>query len=243
MRKSTLFLLSFLLFFSCSKVYHQTDTQSLTYKVDESSAVDASPSIEQLIQPYKTQLDHAMNVPVGNCESRMDKTRPESTLGNWMADAIHTQAEQLLNTTIDFALQNYGGIRIPYLPEGEISRGKIYELMPFENRLVLMQLSGTRIQQFLDHIAALGGWPVSHGLRFEIKNKQAVNIQIKGKAIDKDQRYTIVLPDYIANGGDKCDFLVGQEKQVTEHLIRSILLDYLSNNPLIQAEIEGRITQ
>ena len=76
---------------------------------------------------------------------------------------------------------NYGGIRINSVTDGDLTLGKVYEIMPFENALVVMDLNGDQVKLLLDRIAAYGGWPVSEGLNFEIADSTATNIVIQNK--------------------------------------------------------------
>ncbi len=78
-----------------------------------------------------------------------------------MADAIYYGATQHFKMAVDAAFVNYGGIRISQLPKGEVTSGKIFELMPFDNIVVLQKLKGSVLQEFLDLIAERGGWPAS----------------------------------------------------------------------------------
>ncbi|RMF03001.1 MAG: hypothetical protein D6772_02715, partial [Bacteroidetes bacterium] len=117
--------------------------------------------IERLVEPYQTELDSRMNEVIGRAARAMPKGQPESALGNWIADALQAKALQLSTHKVHASVQNYGGIRIAELPAGAITVGTIYELMPFDNTLVIVELSAPMAQHFFDHIAAKGGWPVS----------------------------------------------------------------------------------
>ena len=100
---------------------------------------------------------------------------------------------------------NHGGIRLNQLPEGNITTGRIYELMPFDNILIIQKVKGNVLQEFLDLIASHGGWPVA-GLTMQIRNKKAIEVLVGGKTIDPEQVYTIVNSDYVANGGGDADY-------------------------------------
>jgi 2',3'-cyclic-nucleotide 2'-phosphodiesterase (5'-nucleotidase family) len=95
---------------------------------------------------------------------------------------------------------NYGGIRT-WLPKGDITVGKIFELMPFENEMVFIQLTGEQLQQFYDIVAVNGGSSVG-GVRFVISKGKANNIMIEGEKLKPESKYWMVTNDYSANGGD-----------------------------------------
>jgi 2',3'-cyclic-nucleotide 2'-phosphodiesterase (5'-nucleotidase family) len=154
-------------------------------------------------------------------------------------------AREKYQTEIDASFINYGGIRLSAIPKGSITRGKVFELSPFDNIIVLLTLKGKILQEFLDHIASRGGWPCA-GISFQIKNKAAVNIKVAGKAFDSNSNYVIALGDYIANGGDDCVMFKNIPQKNNGYLVRDALLNYFSKvnkeGKQITASIENRIT-
>ena len=240
MKRTFSILFIVLLGLSCSKVLYKTKTESQFYTIDkQTSSTDTS--IANIISPYKQSLDEEMNLIIGNCPKEMTKAQPESTIGNWMADLIAIKAEEYFNEEIDLSAQNYGSIRIASLPKGDITKGKIYELMPFENRMVLLYIKGDILQLFFDRMALAGGWPISKSVKYKIENEKAVDIYIGAENLNLDKIYKLALPDYIANGGDNCDFFKDVKRKESPKLVREAIFEYISNNPKIMAEIEGRI--
>jgi 2',3'-cyclic-nucleotide 2'-phosphodiesterase (5'-nucleotidase family) len=139
---------------------------------------------------------------------------------------------------------NYGGIRLTYINPGPITRGKMYELMPFDNMLSIVEVPGDVLKQFCNTMAAYKGWPVS-GLQFTIKNKKAENILLNGEPVNDNVVYKIATNDYVARGGDNCSFMVPLKKRYTTIFLRDILIDYVAalnkeNKPL-HPVIQNRI--
>jgi 2',3'-cyclic-nucleotide 2'-phosphodiesterase (5'-nucleotidase family) len=186
-----------------------------------------------------------MNDVVGYAPQSMDKKQPESTLGNFMVDAFLIMAREKYNIKADAAFLNYGGIRLNQLPAGNVTRGKIFELMPFDNLLLLQNLKGSVVQQFLDLTASKGGWPVA-GITMEIKDKKAVNVMIGGKPLDPNATYVTVNSDFLANGGDNADMLRPVPQITNGYLMRDALFDYIkklkSEGKDITGKTENRIT-
>ena len=238
--KQLLFFISILILVSCNKVYQTTGTKYQLYDLKETPSSQSD--INSLIEPYKSQLDGEMNAEIAQCTSTLTKTQPESDLGNWMCDALLVETNKLYEKGVDIAIQNYGGIRIPSLNEGPISRGNIFELMPFENRIVVLEMNGVVLNQLFNHIASLGGWPVSKGVKYQIKNNALHQFTLNDAPIDNDRIYTVSISDYIANGGDKCFFLKDLKRTTYQKLIRDSMFDYIKSNPVISASIEGRTT-
>lgn len=213
------------LIFSCNTLYQPVQVQHNGYRISGAHQKDSG--LQQLIQPYSDSVNKSMNVVVGEVSASLEKKQPEGSLNNFMADAIRYAAEQQFKMPVHAAFVNYGGIRITQLPEGQVTRGKIFELMPFDNVLVVQQLTGRQLQQFLDHTAARGGWPMS-GISMRIQDKKAVDVQVDGQPLDPGKTYNVVNSDYVANGGDESNVLKSIPQKNTGYLMRDALFDYIS---------------
>ncbi len=167
-----------------------------------------------------------MEEVVGSTGNDLIKAQPEGSLGNFMADALLEAAYREYGIQPDAAFMNNGGIRLPVIKAGSITRGKIFELFPFDNLLVLVTIDGKTLQSFLDHIAGRGGWPVS-GLTMRIKNKKAIDVMIGGKPLLSERSYTIAIGDYTANGGDDASMLKDLPRKNKGYLMRDAFLTYL----------------
>jgi len=197
------------------------------------------------LQPYSSNVNKTMNNVVGVATISLDKKQPECTLGNFMVDAFLTMAAEKYNTSVDVAFLNFGGMRLTQLPAGDVTNGKIFELMPFDNLLILQKMKGHVLQQLLDLTASKGGWPVA-GITMQIKDKKAVNVMIGGKPLDPDATYTTVNSDFVANGGDNADMLRTIPQISNGYLMRDAIFDYIkklkAQGKGISANIENRVT-
>ena len=243
--KQTL-LYSLLLFLcACRSTNYLSSIQASKQSINAKLALSDDAAITALIQPYKEVLDQQMQEVIGTSNMDLSKKRPESTLGNWMADAIQRQAEKELGQPIAFAIQNYGGIRIPSIKKGLITRRMIYELMPFDNSIIILALEDKEIQELLQHIVHAGGWPISHSAKVQQVNQDSINILIHNKPLVAEKKYLVALPDYVANGGSDAAFLKSKTQQQLNLFIRDALLadvvEHAKKNRPISSEIEGRI--
>ncbi|MBP7272649.1 MAG: 5'-nucleotidase C-terminal domain-containing protein [Saprospiraceae bacterium] len=229
-----------LLLAACSQKTFVASNKGISYKVD--STATANLAIATLIDPYTKQLTSKISEVVGYTPAELQLGKPESALGNAVADAIQTMAQERFPKPLDATLLNWGGLRVPYLPKGNITIGKIYELLPFDNRVIVMELEGATLQQLLDATIAGGGWPMSKSLRVAIKDGKCVNIFIHNQPLDLQKKYTVVLPDYVANGGDKCSFLIPLNRTDLGILLRNMLIQYFRTHKQLIGNIEGRIT-
>ena len=240
-----LFILPLFLVFSCTKVLHLAETKPVSYRIDQEANIKEDKAIEDLIQPYKIQLDAKMNLVIGELEEDLVKARPESTLGNWVADIVQKKSLDYYQKPIDFSIANYGGLRIPTLLKGNVTKGKIFELMPFDNMLVVLHLKGTTLLTFFDHMAAMGGWPISGEVQYLIEGDKAIDILLNGETIDPKQDYKIGMSDYIANGGDRCSFFKDQERDDLGKLFRDAIMEFVEEQTAagqkLSAKMEGRV--
>lgn len=228
---------------SCSKHLYVQQTKPQHFIVND-NAVDSG--VVKTIQPYKNSLDGKMHEVIGYAPSSLTKKTPESTLGDFFAEAVFKTVRGLPNvdTANTFAMFNTGGLRIS-VPQGDILIGSMYELMPFENKLVVIKISSERLMKLLNFIAEKDGAPVA-GIRFTILDKKAKDIFINGKPFDVNTTYYVATSDYLAGGGDK--FFSPDENNTmvkTDILLRDILIDYCKKltkeNKPITATIDGRI--
>lgn len=173
-----------LLLLSCQRQWHIAEVDPETYRFDRYNSIKEDPAINDLIKPYKAQLDAEMNEVIGQVKSELSKGRPESTLGNFLADLLVIEASECTGQQIDFAAQNYGGIRVPTVGKGDITRGKVFEIMPFENMLSVLEVKGDIVNRIIQKMASSGGWPISNDVNFTIQDGRAGNIKIHGEDLD-----------------------------------------------------------
>lgn len=184
-------------------------TENVYYAL-KSDTLGIDSSIYKTILPYKIKLDGEMNGVIAVSDTAMEKQRnlPETLLGNFISDLYKQIATKLYTPEdgkgVDFVMSNIGGLRTS-LPKGAITTRNIFELLPFDNRLVVVTLSGDSTQSLFNYLAKKGGDPVA-GLQLGIADGKPVSPLIQGKAFDKTKTYKVLTNDYCANGGDQCWF-------------------------------------
>jgi 2',3'-cyclic-nucleotide 2'-phosphodiesterase (5'-nucleotidase family) len=201
-----------------------------------------------MIEPYRSKMEGEMNTVIAESVSPIEKGLPEGRLGNFVADACLYETTKIYyptdNKPVDFAILNNGGLRRP-LPSGKITRGDVYELMPFENELVVLTMNGADVKNIFNFIASKGGAPVS-GVRFTISNKQAINILINGQPLDTLKMYKALTSDYLANGGDSYGMLTNVPRESTGLKVRDAIMQFMmtlnQKGKKIEVNTDGRIT-
>jgi hypothetical protein len=197
------------------------------------------------VQGWNAQVAPIAAVRVGtNAHTLMRNRGGESTVGNLVADAIRAAAGT------DIAMQNSGGLRAD-LQEGEITRGSIYEVMPFDNQVFTMGLTGREVRLALEEALKSGRATQVSGIRYTFDPDRAAMDRVvsltdaKGAALDSAKVYRVAVNDFMATGGDNYDVLAGGlDRTNTQILVRDALEKYIAersaNGPLEYAG-DGRV--
>ncbi|MDH3321378.1 MAG: 5'-nucleotidase C-terminal domain-containing protein [Flavobacteriaceae bacterium] len=213
-------------------------------EVNETSVADSS--FTQIIAPYKSELQNKINKIL--CYNPQTLSREEaaleSSLGNFYADVCFQKADSIFKNktgqSIDFSLFNYGGIRTA-IPKGHIKVKNIFELMPFENKLVITELTGAQTQKLFNYLEERQeAHPVSN-VQLEMKADKLHKILINGQAFDPSKNYFVLTHDYLQHGGDHMDFFKDPVNLFsTEYKVRDALIDYLSTVDTLRFKLDGR---
>lgn len=183
------------------------------------SDIGQSHSIDSIIEPYRIEYNIEMQDTIGYSGCDMVKGRPEGQLSNLLADMTLAYVKEK-GFDADVALLNIGSIRTS-LNAGPIVRSEIFEIMPFDNMLVIASLTKEQMDQLVTTIIAKGGDPIS-GLRIKPDGSWELTSKHDGPL------YNVVLTDYVYNGGDN----YGVFNEVKEHtdipvLIRDAWIEYV----------------
>ncbi len=205
-------------------------------------SLEADPEIEAMVSPYRQRLAEAINEEIGQAAGLLEKSSPESALGNMAADAMLFSANKIASSPVDLAVTNNGGLRVSIAP-GPITVGEIYELMPFENLMVVLELSGMQVDSLAQEIAANDGEPIA-GFSFMIdqETSKATNVQVNNNPLDRDRTYRLVTSDYLANGGGGMTTLWRPiNREDLNMLLRDAFIEYIRTTGTIHSDIDGRI--
>lgn len=244
------FLLKIFFFSALISLYACSKKTSVS-NVTESHIIINNPKIDssmyKVMLPYKKTHDEQMYTVIAKSEDPLVKADVESTLGNFFCDAVIYETKKILgkdSDMVDVAIFNKGGLRNS-LPKGNITIGNIFELMPFDNELVLLKLSGTQFKDMCFKIVEKGGIPVG-GMRLTMKGSTPTDITIKGKPFDETKNYWVVTSDYLANGGDSYNFFKNAtDRKMMNILLRNVIINYCEDitklDQTIKPKLDGRI--
>ena len=219
---SFLFLL---LFYSCSQEYNIKSTNFQVIEVI--NEVDSN--IIKIISPYKNQLDIEMNEVLCYTKNDLTKGNPESTLGNFICDLSieKTKGEA------DICVFNNGGLR-DIIAKGNITVRDIYQVMPFENELVILDLNKNEFYDLLKYITRRGGEPIG-GLNIIKENDTILS------SFNNDSVVRVLTTDYLANGGDKMKFFNNKDQKKVGIKLRDAIIEFCKQADTINILLDKRI--
>jgi 2',3'-cyclic-nucleotide 2'-phosphodiesterase (5'-nucleotidase family) len=199
------------------------------------------PAIARMLKPYRDSMSVAMDKPVFHSPSRVSMSGLEdgdTPLGNFVTDAM------LESARADIAIVNSGGIRAP-LPEGTVTVGDVFTVLPFDNTIVTVSMKGWQVRELLDFIAGrIGkrGFAQIAGAEFVIRRNRASDIRVGGKTLVSDRVYRVATLDFLYGGGDGYTLFAraGVASQ-TGTFTHDAAVDFLRNHPQYEFKKQGRI--
>ncbi|HHY32527.1 MAG TPA: multifunctional 2',3'-cyclic-nucleotide 2'-phosphodiesterase/5'-nucleotidase/3'-nucleotidase [Firmicutes bacterium] len=208
------------------------------------------PAVGAIVSTYGSQLDEKLSVVVGESLVPLDGERSnvrtrETNLGNLVADIMREAGQA------DIGFTNGGGIRAS-IDAGPITVGEIFTTLPFDNTLVVLEVTGANIKAALEHSVSaypeqLGGFLQVSGLKFEFDPSRPVgqrvtSVTVGGAPLDPNKLYTVATNDFTAAGGDGYDMLKGSKVLFSSgELLRDVMARYIQEAGKIAPEVEGRI--
>lgn len=217
----------------------------ITFVFDENNQlVSAEPSLDNLYkrpdtlkddantlaiyEKYDEELDPVLGKILGKTTVDLDHDRyaGPSLLGEWVCEIMQNKVG------VQIAMTNGGGLRTD-VPAGEITAGKLYEVMPFDNTLYTMKLSGADVKSNIEHgimnedigWIQISGVRVTYDSELEAGNRITSMVLEDGTPIEMDNYYTVVTNDFMFTGGDKYDFKNSKDGLDTFIPIRDAMMD------------------
>jgi 2',3'-cyclic-nucleotide 2'-phosphodiesterase (5'-nucleotidase family) len=200
------------------------------------------------VKRVAAEAERELGREVGRLDQELDGRREvlrrgEAAFGNFVADL----ARQI--TGADVALFNGGGFRAT-LPAGPLTLKHIYQAFPFRNELVVGSLTGAQIAEALAHSAGLdpaenpGGFLQVSGLRYAIAGGKLESAELTARPINPAERYKVVMPDFLAAGGDGYAMFKDMENKVmTGRLISDMVIEAFRDAQPAIPKVEGRIVR
>ena len=230
------------------------DTGQLVDFSSRNTLVPVTDKVAAVNQEVQTLVDKALaeaaetiNQPIGETAVTL---QPQSTgefaLGNLVVDAM--LGANVDGQPADIAMHNNGGIRAA-LPKGAISFGQLYAVLPFDNQLMALDLTGAQVLRILEHsVSSNPGKMQVAGMAFRFDmskpaGDRILEATVGGKPLDPARAYRVVTIDYLASGGDGQEtFLEGNNPAYGDTEVW-VVAEYIRDHSPVHPKVEGRVVQ
>jgi len=205
--------------------------------------VPPDPEIVRTLEPFNIKVRAKMSESIGEATDDLVYSRTsESPLADIVADAFRERSKTQI------AIHNVGGIRAR-ITKGKITWGGAFEVLPFQNTMVTMKLTGAQIKKTLERgLVSTVGMVALSGLnvRFDRSappGKEIVSVVLSdGVALDDSKLYSVTTNDFVVAGGDGfTEFGKGTDIVDTGILLRDVLVDYIKAHRNISPKLDGRV--
>ena len=158
-----------------------------------------TPEVAALLIGAQPKMAEVKEV-IGYSTRAMSAHGPESELSNFVADFLRDETARLVKRRVDFAVTNFGGIRVD-MPQGDVTLDDIRSMFPFVNKLVYVELKGEDLLNLLNQLAEDKMQCVS-GVRMVVNNHKLESVEVGGKPLDVNKYYGVATVDFLLDGGD-----------------------------------------
>ncbi|HAJ32467.1 MAG TPA: hypothetical protein DCK79_03740 [Candidatus Atribacteria bacterium] len=195
---------------------------------------------------YEDELNPVLGKVLGKTIVDLDHDRyaGPSLLGEWVCEIMKDKAG------VQIAMTNGGGLRTN-IPAGEITAGKLYEVMPFDNTLYTMKLSGADVKANIEHgimnedigWIQIAGVKVTYNPNAEAGNRITSMVLEDGTPVEMDKYYTVVTNDFMFTGGDKYNFENSKDGLNTFIPIRDALMEAVEKAGVISPKKQNWLSE
>ncbi len=204
-------------------------------------------SIEEFVSPYRRRINEVLDSTLAYAPKAITKTDGEfnTSAGNLMADIVLSEANPIFKSRtgkeIDFVLLNHGGIR-SIISAGNVSARSAFEVMPFENNIVVVEIKGSDVQEMVAFLLKSGRAHPIAGIQIVLdKNKKLRFTKINGQFLNPESTYNVATSDYLVSGGDNMGFFKNNTSVTdTDYLIRNAMIDYFKKVDTLAPKVDNR---
>lgn len=231
----------------CHAQNHKYQYKTIT--LDSSFDAKIDPSLQKYILKQKKKMDNKMNIVIGHCSEEIIAFDPISPLSNLLTDLLLTHAPTYCTDSYfhscDISLLNFGGIR-SNLPKGDITIGNIFQLAPFDNKLVFIDINGKELRKAVLRLTERDCKAAFSGLEITFLSGKPYKITLQGEPLNDEKNYRLITLDFIATGGDNIlSNLQFSRTNFTEILYRDFLIQEFQkihqSGKSIQGKMDNRV--
>jgi 2',3'-cyclic-nucleotide 2'-phosphodiesterase (5'-nucleotidase family) len=230
------------------------ETHARVTETQIDSSIPDDQAVDKMLAVYSPKV-RELEVILGKLKGELKKSGAGAgSLGNFVSDGMRAQAGVGLGKRVDLAIMNGGGLRRNTIAEGELRARDIFELLPFENALVTLELTGDQVLKLLGVVVssreAQSGARITYRTKAdkssELESARLIGENGHEKEIDPKATYTVVTIDYLVNvGGDR--YAVLREGKNTKALgitLREAVMNYVKSETAagrdIKPNMDGR---
>jgi 5'-nucleotidase/UDP-sugar diphosphatase len=225
------------------------------------ATIEPDPAVVARVQELRAPIEEAMGVVVSETTAPIDGSRETCRAGECEMGVLVTDA--MLDRTADqgvtIAITNGGGLRAS-IDQGEVTMGEVVEVLPFQNTLATMELSGADIVASLEQgVSAIeegaGKFPQVAGLRYSFDRStpanqgriESVEVRENGQwvPLDPNKTYTVATNNFMRGGGDGYELFETNAQNAYDYGpgLEQVVANYLAENRPYTPKLEGRITE
>ena len=225
------------------------------FRVIDTATVTPDPEVAAVVARYETKLLDKMTETICITTVALDsstavvRTR-EAAIGNLFTDAMRA------GTRADAAILNGGGIRAGknYEPGGRITHGDILSELPFNNRVVTVEIAGRELRRAIENGLSLlprpsGRFPQVSGIevRFDLARNpgsRVTGMKVGGRPLNDARIYRVAVVDFLARGGDDYTMFRDARRITPDNdaptLVNEVV-EYLRKIGTSRTGVEGRL--
>lgn len=214
------------------------------------ASLEEMDSISSFVEPYRNRINQVLDSSLAYAPKPflLDDGAHNTSMGNLMADIVLEEAAPIFKSrtgnNLDFVVLNYGGVR-SIISAGNVTARNAYEVMPFENYIAIVEMSGTAVRELITFLAsARDAHPIA-GMQIVLdKNGSLESVNIQGKPFDENRNYFVGTSDYLVQGGPSVGFFKDTISTThIDYLLRNAIIDHFKKADTLKAAVDDRFIQ
>ena len=195
--------------------------------------------VQPEMAPLKKVIGHSARMMMN------DRDNPDLPLGDLFADVLRAYGTKYFGVPMDFAITNFGGIRVP-MPQGAITLEDITSMFPFKNYVCYCKMKGEMLTELFHQLAGTKAFQATSGATIRVKKHELESALIGGEPIDPERIYNVTTIDFLLDGGDGIRIgALSEDVQLSHVLLKDVMLDYIESmeaqGKVIDAQSDGRV--
>ena len=208
----------------------------------ESAAAEVASALMEVqprMAPLKQVIGHSARMMMN------DRDNPDLPLGDLFADILRAYGSKDFGVPMDFAITNFGGIRVP-MPEGAVTLEDISSMFPFKNYLCYCKIRGSQLQALFEQLSGTKAFQATSGATVRVKAHKLEFVLVGGEPIDPERVYNVTTIDFLLDGGDGLRIgALSEDVQLTHVLLKDVMMDYVTSmeaaGQIIDSASDGRV--